>query len=100
MNDPWNCCTTAALRYRTKALAMVVAPGGAVGVVLDEALFISSLLHHAAVWQPRRYRRRRQDSIAASHAPSLAVPCADQRIPRCGRRPAKLIKFTLGLQWV
>jgi hypothetical protein len=46
---------------------------------------------------PGRAGRRRQASIAASHAPSLAVPCEEERIPRCGRRPAKLIKFTLGL---
>ena len=49
---------------------------------------------------PGRAGRRRQASIAASHAPSLAVPCEEERIPRCGRRPAKLIKFTLGLQLV
>ena len=49
---------------------------------------------------PGRAGRRRQASIAASHAPSLAVQCAEERIPRCGRRPAKLIKFTLGLQLV
>ena len=49
---------------------------------------------------PGRAGRQRQASIAASHAPSLAVPCAEERIPRCGRRPAKLIKFSLGLQLV
>ena len=43
---------------------------------------------------PGRAGRQRQAS------PSLAVPCAEERIPRCGRRPAKLIKFTLGLQLV
>ena len=74
-----------------------VAAGGAMGERLDE---FSSLLRHAAVWQPRRYRRRCQASIAASHAPSLAVPCAEERIPRCGPRPAKMIKFTLSLQLV
>ena len=49
---------------------------------------------------PGRAGRRSQASIAASHAPSLAVPCKEERIPRCGHRPAKLIKFTLGLQLV
>ena len=49
---------------------------------------------------PGRAGRRRQASIAASHAPSLAMPCEEERILRCGRRPAKLIKFTLGLQLV
>jgi hypothetical protein len=46
---------------------------------------------------PGRAGRRRQALIASSHAPSLAVPCEEERIPRRGRRPAKLIKFTLGL---
>ena len=88
------------LRPRTDLLLrhhLRVAAGGAMGERLDE---FSSLLRHAAVWQPRRYGLRRQALIAASHAPSLAVPCAEERIPRCGPRPAKLIKFTLSLQLV
>ena len=32
--------------------------------------------------------------------PSLAVPCAEERNPLSGRRPAIAIKFTLGLQLV
>ena len=35
--------------------------------------------------------------MAASHVLSLNVPCAEEWNPRSGRRPAKVIKFTLGL---
>ena len=43
-------------------------------------------------------------STLSTPAPGLdscfAVPCKEEPIPRCGPRPAKLIKFTLGLQLV
>ncbi len=48
--------------------------------------------------------RRRQASIAASHASSLAVPCEEERIPRCALRasPCETDKvytwFAIGVQ--
>ena len=76
-------------------MVLVVASGGAVGEVLDEALFI---------FLASPPRGGLAASTLSTPAPGLdsclAVPCEEERIPRCGRRPAKLIKFTLGLQLV
>jgi len=63
--------------------------------VLDEALYIP-------LASPPRGGLA--TSTLSTPAPGLdscdTVPCEEERIPRCGRRPAKLIKFTLGLQLV
>ena len=76
-------------------MVLVVASGGAVGEVLDEALFI------LLASPPRGGLAASTLSTPAPGLDScLAVPCEEERIPRCGRRPAKLIKFTLGLQLV
>ena len=78
---------------RADSRPRVLASGWAVREVLDEA--IPPLRRHAAVWAA---------STLSTPAPGLdsclIVPCEEERIPRCGRRPAKLIKFTLGLQLV
>ena len=75
------------------------------GELFDEALFIflaspPFAAGHGVMAGPGRAGRRRQASIAASHVQSLAVLCAEERNPRSGRRPAIVIKFTLGLQLV
>ena len=74
---------------------LLVARGGAVGEVLDEVLFIFFA-------SPPRggLAASTLSTLAPGLDSCLAVPCEEERIPRCGRRPAKLIKFTLGLQWV
>jgi hypothetical protein len=63
--------------------------------VLDEALYIP-------LASPPRGGLA--TSTLSTPAPGLdscdTVPCEEERIPRCGHRPAKLIKFTLGLQLV
>ena len=65
------------------------------GGVLDKALFI---------FLASPPRGGLAASTLSTPAPGLdsclAVPCEEERIPRYGRRPAKLIKFTLGLQLV
>ena len=65
--------------------------------MLDEALYIPRA-------SPPRGGLAASTLSTSTPAPGLdsclTVPCEEERIPRCGRRPAKLIKFTLGLQLV
>ena len=78
-----------------RKVVLVVTSGGAVGEVLDEALFI------LLASPPRGGLAASTLSAPAPGLDSrLAMPCAEERIPRCLRRPAKLMKLTLGLQLV